>query len=246
MNLDSRGTRGALLCVVGVVGAGCVMEAADSVAGAEHALGFAIAPYDPEPPAPPETPVPACWWVTGDEDCDARPRCQPSAPTEPPRPSPGLRVLKTSPPARRSAGSFAATPTRTRTSSSSTSLGYQANSCPLPNGIPACPTCEREGLHSSAFLLEVQLASRILVSNGGAAYVVKDFPSLNAAGGASDRISVDFAAEGSVMKSSPTGAVDFEQDLYMFFTGEFETGPYPKGRWMFCPAGGGTCVEVQP
>lgn len=248
MTLDARGR--ALVCVLGVLG-GCVMEQGDSVTGGQYALSAAgdlAAPtYDPDPPS---TPLPSCWWVVGDQTC-ATPRCQATAPTTPTRPTtPTGPTVITQTTARQLASVGSITTTGSNPTRSSAIRDITAGEpCPLPNGIPSCPTCERDGAFSSVFQLELQLASRILISNGTSAYVVKDFPSLNAMAANGDgvpRTYVDLAAEGDETMKSATGTVDFNQDLYMFFTNDFETGPYPIGRWMFCPAGGGTCVEVAP
>lgn len=230
---------------------GCMMqmetesEPVSSAGQSEQGLWFQAPTYDPEPPA---TEIPSCWWVDDAADCDVKPACVPAAPSSPVISRPiTLAVAQTSP-VRRTTATLASSPTRTSSSSPAASnLSLKAKDpCPWPNGVPACSTCSRDQGQPWMAYLDLSLASRVLVSNGTYGnYMVKTYPQLNysfySSGDTDSTIEVNLEDGETDLVS---GSVDFSEDLYMFFTSDYDTGPYPVGYWVFCPKNGNACVQV--
>lgn len=223
---------------------GCMLPVEPSaeldVEGTEQALGLKIAQFVPTPP---KTEIPDCWWVDDPDACDEKPECTPPAPVgEPPA---RVSNLTLSPQATRASRSSAST---AGTSRPSTQLDLKAKDpCPSPDGVPTCSTCTRSKTNPWRADLELSLASRVLVTNGlnSSSYFVKNYPILNAYAyaeeGAVPHVNVDLSEGVPAMQS---GSVDLTQDLYMFFTSDFEEGVYPVGNWVFCPKNGNPCVQL--
>lgn len=228
--------------------AGCALDVASEdgadVARQEQALWLQAPSYDPEPP---QTQIPDCWWVDQNGDCDEVPECVPPAPSSD-RGSLTLRSARSITPTRtatlaaRSPGS-----TGSGAGSTSTSLDLKAKDpCPSPDGVGTCSTCNRKPGQPWKATIDLSLASRVLITNGlNASYLVKNYPVLNAKAYAEDDsildVEVDLTLGTTTMQS---GQVNLTEDLYMFFTSDFDTGPYPVGNWVFCPKNGNTCVQV--
>lgn len=232
---------------------GCMMQTGKdgepglSTGREEQGLGFQAPSYDPEPPA---TEIPSCWWVDNPADCDVKPECVPKAPSDTGIARPlTLAVAQTSA-VRRTTATLARMPARSGGSSSPAASGLSLkakDACPWPNGVPACSTCSRLPNDPAVAKLVSGLSSRVLVSNGTYGnYMVKTYPMLGysfySTGETDSSIEIDLEEEGDTNLVS--GSVDFEEDLYMFFTADYDTGPYPMGYWVFCPKNGNTCVQV--